>query len=113
MILTRLNPQTEICSRVEIATSFTRRLIGLIGARNMTARGLFIPECNWVHTFFMKCAIDVIYIDKKMKIKKIDHHLKPWRFAAPVFSANSVIELEAGTAQRFHLQLGEELYVGD
>lgn len=112
MILERREPKTQICAKFEKAESFTQRLIGLIGTKNMKDYGMFFEHSNWIHTFFMSVPIDVIYVDKKMKIKKIDHALKPWRFPLPVFSACSVIEVEAGTANKYKLQVGEELHVG-
>lgn len=111
-MLQRLQPTVQICSKVKVAKSFKSRLVGLIGTQNMNDYALYIPECNWIHTFFMSCAIDVVYIDKKMQIKKIDHELKPWRLARPVLSAQNVIELEAGTARKFELKIGEVLHVG-
>lgn len=112
MILERREPKTQICANIEKAESFKQRLVGLIGTRAMKDYGMYFEQCNWIHTFFMSCPIDVIYVDKKMKIKKIDHALKPWRLPLPVFTASSVIEVEAGTADKYKLQVGEELHVG-
>ena len=103
---------TEICSQLEKAKTFKSRLIGLIGTKNMNGRGLLFDRTNWIHTSFMSIAIDVIYLDKKMKIVKIDHSLKPWRLGKPVFSARQVIEVKAGLAVEKQLSVGDELYVG-
>lgn len=112
MTLERRDPKTQLCAKLEIAESFKTRLFGLIGKRDMKEFAMLFPQSNWIHTFFMSLPIDVIYIDKKMKIKKIDHSLQPWRFPLPVFTASSVIEVEAGLAKKFNLQVGEELHVG-
>ncbi|MCC6138175.1 MAG: DUF192 domain-containing protein [Bdellovibrionaceae bacterium] len=112
MILERCEPKMQICNRLDKATSFKHRLFGLIGKREMNDYGMLFPNCNWIHTFFMSIPIDVIYVDKKMKIKKIDHELKPWRFAMPVLNASSVIEIASGKANELKLQVGEELHVG-
>lgn len=112
MILLRSEPKMQICARLDKATSFKHRLLGLIGKRELNDYGMYFPNCNWIHTFFMSVPIDVIYVDKKMKIKKIDHKLKPWRLAMPVFAASSVIEIASGKASELKLQVGEELHVG-
>lgn len=112
MILERREPKMQLCSRIDKANSFRKQLVGLIGTREMKDYGMYFPYCNWIHTFFMSLPIDVIYLDSKMKIKKIDHELKPWRLAMPVFSATSVVEVEAGFAQKHNLKIGEELHVG-
>ncbi len=111
-MLKRREPNTQLCSRLETATSFATRAKGLIGTRSMKDYALLFPKCNWIHTFFMSVPIDVIYVDKDMKIKKIDHSLQPWRMPLPVFTASTVIEVEAGLASKHNLQVGEELHVG-
>lgn len=113
MILERCEPKTQLCARIDKANSFRKQLVGLIGTHEMNGYGMYFPYCNWIHTFFMSLPIDVIYLDKEMKIKKIDHALKPWRLAMPVFSARSVVEVEAGFALKHNLQIGEELHVGN
>lgn len=104
--------QMEICPQLKNADSFMSRLIGLIGTKDLTDKGMMFEGANWIHTTFMSIPIDVVYVDKHMKIVKIDHSLRPWRFAAPVFKARTAIELQAGLAQKKQLTVGDELYVG-
>ena len=103
-----------LVENLKIAQSFRTRAQGLIGKKSMTSNeGMWFPKSNWIHTFFMSMPIDVIYLDKKMTVKKLETNLRPWRFAAPVFSANSVVEVAAGFIVNSDLQLGDILYVGD
>jgi uncharacterized membrane protein (UPF0127 family) len=104
--------QQTLCHQIQVADDFKSRLMGLIGTKELKEQGLFIPRCNWVHTFFMSMAIDVIYLDKKGKIKKIDSHLKPWKLPLPVFSATDVVELPAGFTEQKKMQIGDTVYVG-
>lgn len=110
-LISTKNQQT-LCHQIQIADNFKSRLVGLIGTKELAGQGLFIPRCNWVHTFFMSMTIDVIYLDKKGQIKKIDSQLKPWKLPLPVFSATDVVELPAGFTEQNHLQIGDTLYVG-
>lgn len=113
MILSRLPSQDLLCNNMDIAQSFKKRLLGLIGTKSLPeSSALYIPRCNWIHTFFMSYSIDVIYLDKQQKVCKIDHSLKPWRLAAPVFTARSVVEMPSGKAKKLNLKIGEELHVG-
>ena len=106
--------QKEMISQLSIANTFGVRAKGLIGKESMASdQALLFPKCNWIHTFFMKMPIDVIYVDKKMKVKKIQKDLKPWRWPAPVFTAHSVIELAAGSIESDFVEVGDTLYVGD
>ena len=47
-----------------VADSFGRRLAGLAGRASIPAgRGLLIPGCSAVHTWGMRCAIDIAFVE--------------------------------------------------
>jgi len=48
---------------IKEAISFKDRLYGLMGKTNIDY-GMLFPNCNSIHTFFMKENIDIIGIDK-------------------------------------------------
>ena len=48
---------------IKEAISFKDRLYGLMGKTNIDY-GILFPNCNSIHTFFMKENIDIIGIDK-------------------------------------------------
>lgn len=45
----------------------------------------------------MKFPIDVLFVDKNLKVVSVYENLKPWRITRLHFRASSVIELPAGT----------------
>lgn len=112
MKLIHAQSQQILCTDVQVASNWRSRLVGLIGTKNLKDRGLMIPRCNWIHTFFMSIPIDVVYLDQKGIVRKIDSHLKPWKLAAPVFSARDVVELPAGFSEQKNLKVGDALHVG-
>lgn len=64
-----------------VARSFYERAKGLLGRRNLPQKeGLLILRCNAIHTFFMKFAIDAIFLDGKDRIVKIVRNIPPGRF---------------------------------
>ena len=67
-------------------------------------------DTNSVHTFFMKFAIDLVYVDKHNKVRKVRHAVVPWRVSA-CLSASSVLELPPGTAERTGTRPGDELTI--
>lgn len=106
--------KTELFTDVKIANDYRSRLQGLIGCKSLKPEeAIWFPKCNWIHTWFMSMDIDVIYLDKKMKVTKIQRNLKPWRLTAPVINARSVIETQAGRLDQCPLQIGDQIYVGD
>jgi hypothetical protein len=89
------------------AKDFFTRSRGLMFKNSIDkGTGMFFPHCNWIHTFFMKFPIDVVYLDKKMKIVDLETDLRPWRFCMPRFSASHVLELPSGTVNSFLLKTG-------
>ena len=49
------------------ATSFFKRLKGLIGKTNID-HGILFPNCNSIHTYFMKENIDIIGLDENNEV---------------------------------------------
>jgi uncharacterized membrane protein (UPF0127 family) len=86
------------------------RTRGLLGANKLAdAEGLWISPCNSVHTFGMTYPLDIVYLDKKLRVKKITTNLKPRRVSFNLL-ASSVIELKAGTAEKLPLKKGDTLH---
>ena len=96
---------------MELADTSAKRRTGLLKHERLEpGHGLWIVPCESVHTFFMKFPIDLVYVDKRHKVRKVSHAVAPWRMSA-CLSAHSVIELPAGTAERSGTQAGDELAV--
>lgn len=105
---------SKLVEKLSIADNFKTRAQGLIGTKHLPMnQGVWFPKSNWIHTCFMSMSIDVIYLDKNMKVEKLQPHLKPWRFPAPVLKAQSVLEVPAGFIEKNEIELGDILYVGD
>ena len=102
-----------VAQEVELADDMKSRMIGLMGKPSFPeGRTLLIEKCNWIHTFFMKFPIDVIYVNKELVVKKVKRNISPWRFPGPVLSATSVFELSAGQIKENSIEIGDQLYVG-
>ena len=94
--------------KIEKADTFLKRLIGLMGRRNLAkGHGIWIAPCNAIHMLFMRFAIDAVFIDKNRRVKKIFRNLKPWSGFAVCLSAWGVLELNAGEASRLNLTVGQ------
>jgi uncharacterized membrane protein (UPF0127 family) len=100
---------TLLGQAVEIADTSAKRRTGLLKHERLEpGHGLWIVPCESVHTFFMKFAIDLVYVDKKHIVRKVRNAVPPWRLSA-CLSAHSILELPAGTAQQSGTQSGDEL----
>ena len=94
---------------VELAESFLIRLHGLMGRRLMPKGcGLLLAPCNSVHMLFMRFAIDVVYLDEDLRIKKIVRNLTPWLGMSVCLGAWGAMELPGGEAERLKLAVGQQ-----
>lgn len=97
----------ELATHVTVASSLSSRVRGLLGRTDLPAgEGLLIRPCKGIHTFFMKFAIDAVFLDKDSRVVALYHSLPPNRMTRISLKAVSVLELPAGV-------LGEGVSVGD
>ena len=100
---------TELVSCLEIADTPSTRNKGLLGRTGLpSGGGLWIMPCSSIHTFFMKFPIDLVYIDRRKKVKKVRSHVGPWRLSACLL-AHSILELPGGTVDSTQTRRGDQL----
>jgi uncharacterized protein len=101
---------TVIGDRIEIADTSLTRMVGLLGRRGLNAgEGLWIRPSSGVHTFFMRFSIDVIGLDKGMKVVRLWRRLVPYRVTSVSLQLNSVIELGPGAIDDCQVEIGDQL----
>jgi uncharacterized protein len=104
-----LTRQTVLAHSVEVADHGAARRKGLLGRDGLPAgEGMWIVPCESVHTFWMKFPIDLVYLDRNKKVKKVRSSVGPWRLSA-CLSAHSVLEFAAGTIGATQTQPGDVL----
>lgn len=102
---------TVLAQAADLANTSETRRTGLLKHERLNpGEGLWIVPCESVHTFFMKFPIDLVYLDKKHKVRKVRHRMVPWRLSA-CLTAHSILELPAGTVEQTGTKVGDELAV--
>jgi uncharacterized membrane protein (UPF0127 family) len=108
-----LNERTGLVVADHLLSSFdskTRRT-GLLAHDSFPAgSAMIIVPTNAIHTFFMKFAIDLLFVSKDGRIVKMTKALRPWRMAA-AWRAYGVIEMSAGAVQGTGVELGDRLVI--
>ena len=85
------------------------RIRGLLGRDGLEpGTGLWIAKTGSIHTFFMRFPIDVVFLDKDLRVRKVVAEVKPYRLAWGR-GARSVVELAPGQAARLGLAEGLQL----
>ena len=82
---------------------------GLLGRSGLNeGEGILLRPAASIHTFFMRFAIDVVFLDRDLVVLGIESSLEPWRTAVRR-GAKSVVELASGECERRGVQVGDTL----
>lgn len=100
---------TQLASSLAVADHGAKRSKGLLGRKGLRpGEGLWILPCEAVHTIGMQFPIDLVYLDRRHRIRKVRGNVPPWRLSA-CLSAHSVLELAAGVIQETRTEPGDFL----
>jgi uncharacterized protein len=98
-----------VCERCLVADGFWSRGRGLLGRKTLPAgEGILLLPASSVHMFFMRFAIDVVFLDRELSVLDVRENLRPWRMASRR-GAHSTLELAVGEIERRGLAVGQQL----
>ena len=102
--------QCTLADRVVVADSFLSRMVGLLNRKTLAqSEALIITHCQSIHMFFMRFAIDVIFVDKIDRVVGLEKNIKPFQLSRIYFKSNNAIELPAGVIDKSRTALGDQL----
>ncbi len=109
LIIRNIDRGTELANQAAVAETSAARRTGLLRHSSLPhGSGLWIVPCEGIHTFGMKFPIDVVFLDRKLKVLKTARNLKPWRISL-CLAAHSVLELPSGTLEATATRRGDQL----
>ncbi|MBA3842134.1 MAG: DUF192 domain-containing protein [Actinobacteria bacterium] len=101
---------TLVCSSCLLAIRPWQRLRGLLGRSGLAAgEGMYFRPAGSIHMFFMRFAIDAIFLDRDLNVIDVERGLQPWKMASRR-GAKVVIEVADGAAAG--VQTGDRLVLG-
>jgi len=104
--------QTFLARRLRVADSVLSRLFGLLGKRRLEPdSGLWIFPSRGIHTLGMLFAIDVVFLDRDLKVVVLRERVPPFSMTGLYLNAESVLELPAHTISRSGTEVGDELVI--
>lgn len=103
-----ISKTTILAKEAVVAVSLWQRMQGLLGRTDFLANeGLILQPCSSIHTFFMHFPIDVLFLNKNMRVIKQIQNMPPFRLSTIVWTSCLAIELPAGTIQQTNTQKGD------
>lgn len=107
-----LTRKTILADDLHATFTGAERRKGLLGRDSLNqGEGMWIVPSQAVHTFFMRFAIDLVYVDRKHRVRKLRAAVPPGRISV-CFFATSVLELPAGVIQATQTRVGDQLEIG-
>jgi len=102
-----------LAADLELTLDSESRRRGLLGRDSLEeGAALIIAPCNGVHMFFMRFAIDVVFVNRQGLVLKVCQALKPWRIGI-CLKAFAAIEVPAGAAARAGISAGRTIEVAE
>jgi uncharacterized membrane protein (UPF0127 family) len=104
--------RTHHALTIQVASSFLRRLVGLMGRKAFPdCDGLLLTRTASVHTCFMHFPIDVICLGGEGEVLARFDRIPPWRMCFGPRGTRHILEMSAGRASRFGIELGDNVRV--
>ncbi|HZY61833.1 MAG TPA: DUF192 domain-containing protein [Edaphobacter sp.] len=101
-----------IGTRIVLANTFLSRLFGLLGKKRLDPGcGVLIRPSSGVHTLGMLFPIDVIALDKDLRVLKVWRRLAPFRVTSISLKTDCILELAAGQIDQCRIDLGDRLQI--
>ena len=101
---------TSLGTEISRADTGVARLFGLLGKHKLDAgSGLLIVPSSGVHTFGMLFAIDIIALDRDMRVRGVWERVGAFRLAGLSWKTHSVLELPAGTIRESRTEVKDQL----
>ena len=94
--------------KIRNANTFLKRLIGLLGEKNIEY-GMLFPHTKSIHTFFMKANIDVLALDENNEVILKCEDVPKNKIITAYNSAKktSILELPSNTSKK--IKIGDKL----
>ena len=85
---------------------------GLLGKMRMRSdEAVWIVPSQGIHTFGLRFAIDVVYLDARQRVVHTIENLKPLRIAGIRWQCASVLQLPVRSIYKLGIEVGDQLLI--
>ncbi len=99
-----------VFENVDLTDSIMERMKGLLGRDTYSpGRAMWFRPCSSIHTFFMRFSIDLVFLDRDMKVVDIRRNVPPCRMVFGRNGAWSVLEVSSGWMDEALIKEGYQL----
>jgi uncharacterized membrane protein (UPF0127 family) len=96
--------------RVRRADDWVARIVGFLPRGSIAPEeGLWFERCGAVHTLGMRSALDIVFLDRELRVLRIAADVRPQRLYVGAPHARVVAEFGPGFAKANPLEPGDQL----
>ena len=109
-MIKNISKNKALISKSKVVNSFFGKALGLMFKDEVDYSIVFNfyieNNTHYIHTYFMKFSIDILFLDSNCKVTKIYKNVKPWRY--DIYGKGKyIIEFPAGKS--FNTQIGDKI----
>lgn len=98
--LDNVTRRSRIATSVRRAISFWERGAGLLALPPLQpGEALWLEPCGSIHTWGMRYAIDVVFLNKDLRVLAVWRNVRPWKIAWAPRGTHVAVELLGGEAE--------------
>lgn len=110
--VTNVTRGTQVAGGMRVARTMSERMVGLLRTpKRELGDGLLIEHSPSIHMFFMRYAIDAVFVDGRGRVTRTVRGLRPWRVVWWARGARDCLELPIGRIAASGTQVGDTLEV--
>lgn len=99
-----------IFSNVELTETLSERMKGLLGRDSYgVGHVMWLSPCSSIHTFFMRFSLDLVFLDKCLRVVAVKKGVRSGRMVFGGARARSVLEMSEGWLDDVAIQVGDML----
>ncbi|HZW52967.1 MAG TPA: DUF192 domain-containing protein [Candidatus Elarobacter sp.] len=98
--------------RVRRAESWLDRAVGFLPRTSIAPEeGIWFERCGAVHTIGMRTPLDMVFLDKDLRVVKVEPNVAPHKLYVGAPKAHVVAEFGPGFVKANPLQPGDQLVI--
>jgi hypothetical protein len=110
--IANLTRKTVLGTHIRVADNALSRAVGLLGQTGLDpGGGLFIDPSSGIHTFGMRFPIDVIALDRELRVRGVWENLGAFRIAGLSWRTSCVLELPVGAIKDSGTEVQDQLAI--
>lgn len=99
-----------IVTNLIVAEKMLTRMVGLLKYGSLPAgSAMLIKPCGSIHTVGMRFDLDVIFVDREMRVVRTVCGVKPNRFVLGGRGASVTVEMQSGWFDMSQVKIGHKL----